>query len=596
MANKKREKPKHLGRGLASLFDPITSGGAEAVLESGQGTLSAETEPQMPETKSEPGTLSAETEPQMPETKSEPRTLSAETVLQMLKTKSGLGMLRTKTALGIDISETLISLALLERKGDDIELLTTASCPVPDGAIKNGNINDPVQLSEAINELKSSNKIRSNYAAVSLRVKPVVMQIMDTPKQVSSSINQFIHKEVKHYVSLTGKEILSDFCGVSSGGRTIKSRLFAVATNSEKVSELVKVCNQAHLNLRSIEPPLLAYARAFYTKKIAGKFDSNVLLAVLDNSILTLCVFRNETIDFVRTKEVNSKKDEPDKICQWLADEINKVIQYYNVEVPDCSGKWEITVIPDSVQLPKDAEESLKAKITDVNLHVETPQVALQDIPVGQSRYIGTDIPSPIAIGLAMKLLGINGSNLRINLLPPEAVEVKAAKKDILIAANILAAMFLLMVLAIGVLTLTTAKFNRKIAHDKQAQLYQNTHALLKEREMIDGQIKQLSDRPNRLNQILNSRDDVDWVHILNEIRNGTPKNVRITNLFSKGSSKISLEGFSMSYEGVRLFVDMLNQSKHINSASLIETEKDENSKGLVRYVINCSLITRKEI
>ncbi len=30
MANKKREKPKHLGRGLASLLGPIISNGAEA--------------------------------------------------------------------------------------------------------------------------------------------------------------------------------------------------------------------------------------------------------------------------------------------------------------------------------------------------------------------------------------------------------------------------------------------------------------------------------------------------------------------------------------------------------------------------------------
>ncbi|GAG00706.1 unnamed protein product, partial [marine sediment metagenome] len=37
MANKKREKPKHLGRGLASLFDPMPSGGVEAVLKSGLG-------------------------------------------------------------------------------------------------------------------------------------------------------------------------------------------------------------------------------------------------------------------------------------------------------------------------------------------------------------------------------------------------------------------------------------------------------------------------------------------------------------------------------------------------------------------------------
>ncbi len=56
----------------------------------------------------------------------------------------------------------------------------------------------------------------------------------------------------------------------------------------------------------------------------------------------------------------------------------------------------------------------------------------------------------------------------------------------------------------------------------------------------------------------------------------------------------MSLEGLSLSYEAVHLFVDMLNKSEHIDSASLIEAEKDNKTGGLVRYAIECSLSPQK--
>jgi len=501
--------------------------------------------------------------------------------------------MRAQTALGIDISQDLINLALLRKDKDGVQLLKAASAPVPDGAIKNGSIEDSAMLFKAVRELKNRNKIRAGQAAVSLLARPVLLQIIDMPKLLPTNIGQFVQNEVKHCVALSGKEIAFDFCGIGSAGRDGTSRLFVVAADAQKVADLARASNQAHLNVAAIEPPLLAYARAFYDKKIAGKFDCNSLLAILQGSTLTLCVFKKQTLDFVRTKHISKEKTEPEGLCQWLADQINAIIQFYQVEVPDSPGKWEVTVVADSIQLPKDTEESLKAKVPATNLQVRTHENAWQDTPVGQND--SPDRPSAVAIGLAMKLLGIDGSNLRINLLPPEAAEVKTLRKDLLITANIAASLFVLMIFAVGALAVMTDKVNEKIARKKQTQSLRDAYALFREQTLVEKQIKQLSDRPDLLSSIANSRPDVDWAGLLNDIRKATPKTSRITDLLSKSHSKMSLKGLAMSYEVVHLFVEMLNKSEYIESAALLETEKDDGEGGLVRYSINCALAAKKE-
>jgi len=501
--------------------------------------------------------------------------------------------MRSQTALGIDISENLINLALLRKDKDGVQLLKAASAPVPDGAIKNGGIEDSAMLFKAVRELKNRNKIRASQAAVSLLAKPVLLQIIDMPKLLPTNIGQFVQNEVKHCVALSGKEIAFDFCGIGSGSQPSASRLFVVAADAQKVADLARASNQAHLNVAAIEPPLLAYARAFYDKRIAGKFDCNFLLAILQGSTLTLCVFKKQTLDFVRTRNISKEKTQLDGLCQWLADQINAIIQFYQVEVPDSPGKWEVTVVADSSQLPNDAEESLKTKVPATNLQVRTHENASQDTPFGQNST--SDKPSAVAIGLAMKLLGVNGSNLRINLLPPEAAEVKVLRKDLLITANIVASLFVLMIFAVGALAVMTDKVNEKIARKKQTESLRDAYALFREQTLVEKQIKQLSDRPDLLSSVANSRPDVDWAGLLSDIRKATPKTSRITDLLSKSHSKMSLKGLAMSYEVVHLFVEMLNKSEYIESAALLETEKDDREGGLVRYSINCALAARKE-
>ncbi len=501
-------------------------------------------------------------------------------------------MFSPKTALGIDISDGRISLALLRQNANGIELLKAASSPVPKGAIKDGNVEDPVILSQAIKGLRARNKIRGiNRTSVSLLTKPAISQIVDIPKGAPTNIGRLVGNEVKSCVALSGKEIAFDFCRIKSG-QGQGSRLLAVATDGQKVAKLAEACSRAGLNAEVIEPPLLAYARALYAKKIEGRFDCDVLIAILRDNVLNLCVFRKQTLDFVGTRSISREKAEPDELCRWLDEEINAIIQFYDIEAADSSGKWEVTVVADSIHLPEDVEESLKAKITNASLQVRTDETACQDTLVAQDSSL--EKPSVVAIGLAMRLLDKNGGGLRVNLLPPESAEVKSVKKHFLITANIIAAILILMIFSAGGLSLMTNKVNQNITHKKQTELSQDTYILLREQESLNRQIGLLSERPARLKSILDSRYSLDWASILEDVRSRTPGAVRITKLYSKGNTEMHLEGLALSYEVVRLFVKMLNESDYISSASL-NMRREEKADGLVMYTINCSLAREKK-
>lgn len=505
--------------------------------------------------------------------------------------------LDTKTALGIDISDDRICMAVLKKDRKGVKLLKAASGPVPDGAIKNGGVEDPAILAKGIKELKSRGKIwiRLRQATVSLVTRPMLMQIMDTPTHVPTNVGQFVHEEMKRCIPLSGKKIAFDFCGTSSAAQRGSSRLFVTATDGEKVAALVKACDSAGVNLEAIEPPLLAYARAFYAKRIAGKFDCNVLLAILRGSTLTLCVFKKQALDFVRTRHIAEKKAEPKELCQWLAEEINAIIQFYGtVGVANVPQKWEVIVAADYVQLPADAETSLKARVVGANLQVKTAEDAHLDTPIAQNGSSGKMNVSVAAIGLAMKLLGTNAGDLRINLLPQEAAEVKSVRKHTLIAGNIVSVLLLLMILAVAALGLKTEKANANAARIKQTVSLQDIHALFRERESLDEQIEKLSDRPGLMSEVSSLHPDINWAGLLNDIGNRTPKNVRIAQLSHQGSAAMRLEGLTVSYEAVNLFVDMLNESSLIDSASEIETEKLDPHSGLIMYKIECTLTLEK--
>lgn len=500
--------------------------------------------------------------------------------------------LSTKTALGVDISESLITLALLKQSTKGFELLKCASGPTPDGAIKNGNIEKPESLVNAIKELKSHNRIRAKKVAVSLSAVSTITDILEPPKGAPSNIRQFVHNELKSYVALSGREIAFDFCGIKSG-HGAGNHLLAVAANSEDLALLTGTCRRAHLNVEAVEPPILGYIRALFAERIEGRFDNNVLIAVLHGSALNLCLFRKQVLDFVRVEHISKEQAEPGELCRWLADEMNTIIQYYNIEVSDSVGKWEITVVADDVKLPEDSEKTLKALVDSADLQLRTGENVCRDIIVDRNGYRGQ---SPmLAIGLAMGLLDTRHIGLKINLVPPESAEVSAVKKQLVLTITVIVLVIPVLMMAAGAGFARLAnKIKINTVDSKQTELLEETHTIFTELELLNRQINLISDKPEELNRILDSRPDLDWAKILDDVRVRTPEAVRITEMTTSNKDRIILKGMALSYEAARLFEKMLSESDYFDTASLNQTRKGGKADQLVLYEIDCSLKMEK--
>ncbi len=500
--------------------------------------------------------------------------------------------LSARTAVGVDISEGLINLALLKQSAKGVELIKTASGPVPDGAIEDGSIKDPAALARAIRELKNHNSMRTRKAAVSLSVSPVITCILETPQGTPKNVGQLVRDELKSFVALSGREIAYDFCGIKSGHGS-GDRLLVVAAEDEKVTELLRTYIRAGLDVEVVEPALLAYTRALYAEKIEGRFDCNVLVALLHGSTLTLCVFRKQTLDIVRVEDISEEKAAPDELCRRLSAEINTIIRFYEVEVADSAGEWEVTVFADRVQLPDDAEKLLKAETPNAEWDVRSGENAYEDMTVDAK---GCQAGRPaLAISLAMGLLNVRETGLRINLVPPESAEVRSVRKQLILTTVIIVlAVPLFAFLSAKALSLLSDKVRRGIETRKQTEVSQETATLVKEQESLELQIERLSKRPDGLKAMMSSRRAVDWASILDDVKARTPEAARITALYSKDEAGMTLEGLALSYEAARFFVTKLNESDYISQASLSEATREDSAGGLVTYTIDCSLADEK--
>jgi len=519
-------------------------------------------------------------------------------------------MMRDKrTAIGIDICEGWIRMALVCRDERGVRLLKTVSAEVPVGTVKNGNIEDPGLLGKAVRKLKNSNKMRANRAAMSLVANPTVIQTVEMPKQIPVNIGQFVRNQVKQYAVLPAKELAVDFCGclqltggesTAAQGSTLASnaRVLVAATESRKTEAIAKACSKAGLDLEVIEPPLLAYIRALYRRMVAAKSDRNVLLITLRDQTLTLCVFVKQAVDFISTEQLRTQQPDQKYLLEVLAEQISSVIQFYDLEVAGSSKNWEATVIVDKRdKLPQDAEEYLTEHAHCEKIHIRDNQNAFQDTPLAFASVSSPgdkeQLPSVVAVGLAMGLLETAGSQPCVNLLPPHVAQKRSLKRSALVAANVMAVLLAVMV-AVGTVPSIMAGRIKNEAIRENAQMTENTVALVRQRRSIQKQIQTVSSEIQQLKKTVSSHHEIDWLGLLNEIRNIIPKSVRITRLSCDSSLKMKLEGLALSNEDAYLFADLLDRSGYTTGAS-ISTEKDDEQPELVNYRISCSLAEKKE-
>ena len=116
-----------------------------------------------------------------------------------------------KTTLGIDVTETRVSIVVLQKAADGFRVLEAARFPLPDWTFEQGRIADPAQLVKVLKHIKGRHKIRTKQIALALPVMSTVTRVVQLDEEDPQRVAQFVQHEIREYAAFSGREILSDF-------------------------------------------------------------------------------------------------------------------------------------------------------------------------------------------------------------------------------------------------------------------------------------------------------------------------------------------------------------------------------------------------
>lgn len=517
--------------------------------------------------------------------------------------------LRTKTALGIDIGERRISVALVESNEQGVRAVAAASADLPAGDGGPQELTHGKVLSRLLAQLGRRSRIRRAPAAVALSADSMVTQLLEMPKHVPTNIGEFVRSELQQYVALSGKNVVSDFCGVGSG---VQKRLLAVAADVDEIQEMVDACSEAGIAVDVVEPSMLAYTRALQKQPRPVRHDgdgslnatggvwegvpnagfcvggpqSDVMIVLLGPRTLTVHLFLRGTLDFIRVRDLPSDANTPQSLCTWLAEELRAVQRYYEAQATGTGRNWQTCIVLGGGAHRADEIQALLTAEAEISsLTVVEACESLPGFASAKDERVST-----AAVGAALTLLGMADSDLKINLLPKSVAEARSLSRHLVATALVGVTVFLGIFATTQLLARTTGAMDRRIEQTKLAEEFYTAPALIAEERFLEQEISRLRLRLDPLRQAMAGRHDADWPGILDAVRQALPTDVSVTQLLCGDGKTLSLKGLAPSCPAAQTFVRNLESRSPFGSCSLALVQRQQDAGGRLEYRIDCLL------
>ena len=75
------------------------------------------------------------------------------------------------------------------------------------------------------------------------------------------------------------------------------------------------------------------------------KFDQNLVFVLLRDNILTLCVFKNQVLDFIETEQYEADKLNCEECFKGIVEKINAILKFYELKLHDKCDKWKVNMV-----------------------------------------------------------------------------------------------------------------------------------------------------------------------------------------------------------------------------------------------------------
>lgn len=211
-------------------------------------------------------------------------------------------------ALGLDISTGAIKVAEVNVTRREPVLTNLAVILLPEGVVREGEIDDPEVVTGYLKELWKQNRIRRRKVIVGVSNQKVIVRPMDLPYMPEEELESAVKYQVQEFIPIPIDDAIVDYEVVDeymTGEEERMQTVLLAAAHREMIQAFMDVVTGAGLTPEAVELKAFAMARSLVKKEYQfleeeAEPPGSVCLINIGAGTCNICVVKESTPRFVR--------------------------------------------------------------------------------------------------------------------------------------------------------------------------------------------------------------------------------------------------------------------------------------------------------
>jgi type IV pilus assembly protein PilM len=213
----------------------------------------------------------------------------------------GLGSAFRPPIVGLDIGSSAIKAVVLRRARSGWTLVAAGEAPMPDGGLKEGASAEPTAVSEAVDAVFETLRVRRARVAAALSGHAVIVKRLSLPAMSQAELGEAIPWEAEQYIPFDLSEVQLDYQVVNAGTEASKTTLdvLLVAAKRDRIDDRASVVAQTGRRPVVIDIEAFALANA-YQMNYPERTDPFSALIHIGRSVMIVCLLEGGEPVFTR--------------------------------------------------------------------------------------------------------------------------------------------------------------------------------------------------------------------------------------------------------------------------------------------------------
>ena len=217
-------------------------------------------------------------------------------------------MAKGGVAIGLDISTGSIKVAEVYITNREPILSNVGIIMLPDGVVREGEIDDPAAMAEYIRELWKQNKIGKRKVTLGISNQKVIVRPMDLPYMPEEELENAVKYQVQEFIpipiedAIIGYEVVDEYM---TGEEERMQTILLAAAYRQMISSFIEAVTGAGLTPAAVELKAFAMVRSLIKQEYQfleeeAEPPGSICLINIGSGICNICVVKEGTPRFVR--------------------------------------------------------------------------------------------------------------------------------------------------------------------------------------------------------------------------------------------------------------------------------------------------------